>query len=142
MTLTEQERDAMAHAIGHHSAKGCSVHGGRNYYVTAADDRLWCGLVDRGLARHANSTPLLAKGDACFHVTPEGVAAVERDPRSQRKGRLYTVRFKGYESGGIRVWAETRNKAKYKAVLDMLDAMNVTSGEAFRRIASCRLGAW
>lgn len=130
IVLTEQERDAMAHAIGHHSAKGCSVHGGRNYYVTSADDPLWSGLVERGLAKRGGSR-LLAKGDACFHVTPEGIAAVEADPRSQRRGRLYTVRFKGYEEGGIQVWAESRSKAKYAAVLDMLDAMNVTSGEAF-----------
>lgn len=139
VSLTEQERDAMAHAIGHHSAKGCSVHGGRNYYVTASDDPLWCSLVERGLARHGRMD-VFGEGQGCFHVTDKGIAAVESDPRSKRKGRLYTVRFKGYEEHGVQVWAMSRGKAKYTAVLDMLDAMNVTAGEAFRRIASCRLG--
>lgn len=38
--ISAEERDQMAHAIGHHSSTSCSVRGGRNYYVTAADDPL------------------------------------------------------------------------------------------------------
>jgi hypothetical protein len=138
VVLTEQERDMMAHAIGHHSAKGCSVHGGRNRYVTAADDPVWCSLVERGLARRSRSS-LLGETDACFHVTDTGIAAVEADPRSARKGKPYTVRFKGYDHGTT-VYAETPGKAKYMAVLDVLDAFNMTAREAFTRIESCRRG--
>jgi hypothetical protein len=138
--LTEKERDQMAHAIGHHSAKGCSVHGGRNYYATSTDDSLWCSLVERGLAvRHRAA--VLPVGEVSFHVTPEGFAAVEADPRSQRKGKPYTVRFKG-SPHGVTVYAETRGKAQYAAVRVVLDAFNMTAREAFRKIESCRKGAW
>lgn len=138
ISLTEQERDAMAHAIGHHSAKGCSVRGGRNYYAADVNDPLWLELVTRGLAVRGRS--LSQHGEAYFHVTDEGIAAVERDPRSQRKGRLWTIKFKNYEND-IQIYAETRGKAKYKAVRDMLDCWNMTTMELFRCIASCRLEA-
>jgi hypothetical protein len=138
--LTEQERDQMAHAIGHHSAKGCSVHGGRNYYATSTEDPLWCSLVERGLAvRHRAA--VFPVGEATFHVTPDGIAAVEADPRSARKGKPFTVRFKG-SSQGVQVYAETRGKAQYAAVRVVLDAFNMTAREAFRQIESCRAGYW
>lgn len=137
--LTEAERDQLAHAIGHHSAKGCSVDGGRNYYATNAGDPMWLGLVDRGLAYRQSRPGILPDGEATFHLTPEGIAAVEADPRSARKGSVFTVRFKGYDSG-VTVYAETHAKARYAAVLDVIDAWNVTAGEAFKRIASCRKG--
>ena len=60
--LTPEERDQMAHAIGHHSAPGCSVTGGRNHYVAGVDDQVWEGLVKRGLARANPSTLLVASG--------------------------------------------------------------------------------
>lgn len=138
--LTEQERDAMAHAIGHHSGTGCSVQGGRNHYVTAIDDHMWCSLVVRGLAVRAGGGGLIAANEGCFHLTGEGIAAVESDPRSQRCGRLYTVRFRFKGSDhGVQVYAASRGKAKYSAVLDVIDAWNMTVGEAIRQITSCRL---
>jgi hypothetical protein len=129
--LTEEERDQMAHAIGHHSAKGCSVHGGRNYYVSDLHDATWMALVGRGL---------IPAGEGRFHVTPDGIAA-EADPRTQRKGKPFTVRFKG-SSPGVQVCAETRGKAQYAAVRVVLDAFNMTAREAFRQIESCRAGYW
>lgn len=133
--LTEKERDAMAHCIGHHSANGCSVHGGRNYYATYADDPMWCSLVERGLAhRHGSAS---VGPDATFHLTGRGVAAVEADPRSQRKDRAYTVRFA--DSVQVQVYAESHAKARYSAALDVLDAFGCSIGQAFRQIKSCRL---
>lgn len=137
--LSAEERYAMAHAIGHHSSKSCRVHGGRNYYVTAADDPLWCGLVERGLAERSRATPLLPDGEACFRLTPEGIAAVERDPRSKPKGRRYSVRFKGSDHE-TEVWAESRSQARYRAALEVADAWNLTVAEALRTVESCRLG--
>jgi hypothetical protein len=139
--LTEEERDQMAHAIGHHSAKGCSVHGGRNYYVTDINDPTWAALVQRGLAVRAGGGGLIPAGEGCFHVTPDGIAAVEADPRSARKGKPFTVRFKG-SSHGVHLYAETRGKAQYAAVRVVLDAFNMTAREAFRQIESCRAGYW
>lgn len=138
VSLTEAERDAMAHAIGHHSAKGCSRSGGRNHYVTDAADDMWSSLVNRGLATVRRSS-VVPEGTAIFHVTPAGIAAVEADPRSQRpkpKGRGYIVRFKGGDS--VSVCAETRGKAKYKAIDGLLDVMSAK--DAFLAIESCRLG--
>lgn len=133
--LSEPERDAMAHCIGHHSAKGCSVHGGRNYYAAAtADDPMWGALVERGLARRSS------RNEATFHLTDSGIAAVEADPRSQRKGRLYTVRFKDCE-GASQFYAETRGKARYEAALSFSDAAACSIAEALASVESCRLGA-
>jgi hypothetical protein len=134
--LTEQERDAMAHAIGHHSAKGCSTQGGRNYYCTAADDPVWLSLVERGLASRRTSS-LVGEGQAIFHVTDDGIAAVEADPRSQRQGRLYSVRFKGCNYD-VHVRADGRGAARYAAALALTDAWGLTVGEALRQITSCR----
>lgn len=140
--LTEQERDQMAHAIGHHSAKGCSVHGGRNYYVTSADDSVWLGLVERGLATVRGSS-LIPNDERVFHVTEKGRLALEADPRSRRKiepGRDYVVRFHGYDDCPITVRAETRGKAKSKAASEFDEIF--PDGDAFMRIASCRLAVW
>jgi acyl-CoA-binding protein len=145
--LTEQERDAMAHAIGHHSAKGCSTSGGRNYYCAASDDPMWLSLVERGFATRRTSS-LVGEGQAIFHVTDDGIAAVEADPRSQPRGKLFAVRFKCTVGEGeserplvMHIGAESRGKAKYEAARDLADAWNMTVGDAFRQITSCRLEA-
>lgn len=142
--LTEQERDAMAHAIGHHSAKGCSREGGRNHYCTAADDPMWTSLVERGFA--TRTTPRsVGDGNAIFHVTAEGIAVLEADPRSRRRRRRrYWVRFNGIlesRACSVPVTADSRGKARYVAALNVTDATNWTVFEALRRIASCRLEA-
>jgi hypothetical protein len=139
--LTEDERDQMAHAIGHHSAKGCSVKGGRNHYVTQTGDPLWVGLVERGLAR-CRSSSMLPADESVFHVTDEGRAVLEADPRSQRPpvtGRGFTVYFRGYPDCPIHVTADSHAKARYAAVQCVEDAFNFTSAEGFRQIESCRL---
>lgn len=134
-TLSEAERDQIAHAIGHHSAKGCSVSGGRNRYCTSADDPLWIGLVDRGLATKQASA-LLRDGYATFHVTKDGIDALERDPRSQRTDRRFAVMFKG-EAEPTYVYAATHSKAKYQAILEVADCY--PDGLTFKDIRSCRL---
>jgi hypothetical protein len=138
--LTEPEFYQMAHAIGHPQSRGCSVHGGRNHYCTLADDPLWLGLVERGLAvKHRAS--LLPDGEATFHVTDDGRKAIEADPRSIPPGHPYSVRFKG-SPHSVQVRASTRGKAKYAAVLAVIDAWNLTAREAFKQIESCRQGYW
>lgn len=138
--LTADERDQMAHCIGHASAKGCSVHGWRNHYCTDATDPIWCGLVDRGLAV-VHRSPILPGGEATFILTPAGIAALEDDPRSQppkSRGRSWEVRFRQFDSPSY-VWAESRGKAKYAAIRDIADCFPDGVGEAFKSITSCRL---
>jgi len=143
-TLTEPERDQMAHAIGHASAKGCSVHGGRNHYVTSADDPLWTSLAERKLARVRPSS-ILPEGEVYFIVTDDGRAAVESDPRSAPPvpvGRAYTVLFKGAPDCPIHVRGVTPGKARYAAVRRVMDAdWYYTAAEGFGQIASCRLSS-
>ena len=108
-------------------------------YVTAADDPLWRGLVERGLATRGTS-PALGDGDAVFCVTADGVAALEADPRSApdtRSGRIYTVTFRGYEQCPVTAWGETRGKAKASAAREMADIF--PDGDAYMRIVSCRV---
>jgi len=133
--LNEEERDQIAHAIGHHSAKGCSVNGGRNRYCTAADDPLWLGLVERGLAVKHGS-PLLIEHYATFHVTQKGIEALEMDPRRQRTGRRYAVTFK-HSASPTYVYAEKPSRAKYQAILEVADCY--PDGLTFKDIRSCRL---
>lgn len=75
-TLTISQRDKMAHAIGHASAKGCSTTGGRNHYVTSPDDSDWTALVNAGLAEVVPSS--LVGSSAVFRVTAAGMRALER----------------------------------------------------------------
>lgn len=82
--LTDEERDQMAHAIGHPSATGSSVTGGRNHYVTSTDDQVWAGLVKRKLAT-ATLSEIVSDGETLFMVTRAGRDAVEDDPRSRKE---------------------------------------------------------
>jgi len=136
--LSEDERDQIAHAIGHHSAKGCSRRGGRNYYCTTDDDPVWSGLVERGLAtkRTERTASLLRDGYSTFHVTKDGIDALERDPRSQRTDRRFAVMFKG-EAEPTYVYAATHSKAKYQAILEVADCY--PDGLTFKDIRSCWL---
>lgn len=138
--LTEQERDQMAHAIGHETAKGCSRNGGRNYAVARGDDPVWSGLVDRKLAT-SRSSSLLPAGDAVFHVTDEGRLAVEQDQRTiealRARGRRYAIVFRGYEGSVAYAHGVTRGKAKSVAAREYGDLF--PDGDGYMRIVSCRL---
>jgi hypothetical protein len=140
LELTEQERDQMAHAIGHWSAKGCSVNGGRNHYVTQVGDPLWVGLVARGLAK-CRSSSLLPEDERVFLVTDEGRAAVDADPRTiaadRARGRQYAVTFRGYEGHPVYAYGVTRGKAKSEAARIVGDCY--PDDDAYMQIVSCRL---
>ncbi len=56
-------------------------------------------------------------------------------------GHPYSVRFKGLPHS-VQVRALTRGKAKYSAVLVVIDAWNMTAREALMQIESCRKGYW
>lgn len=135
--LTERERDMMAHCIGHPSAKGCSVHGGRNHYVTSSEnDEVWKSLAARGLAT-ARSSALLPDDETTYSLTEEGRAAVERDPRSWLPGHRYEIRFRACD-WVTTVRCGTRAQARIVAARQAADAWGCSVFDALCEIASCR----
>jgi len=131
--LSEKERDAMAHCIGHHSSKSCSIHGGRNYYAAAfCDEPMWLSLVARGLAYPSS------RNEGTFHLNDNGINAVEADPRSQRKGRAYIIKFSNGEKSN-EIYAETRSKAQFIVAQSISDAQDCSIREALKLIKSCCL---
>jgi hypothetical protein len=131
--LSEKERDAMAHCMGHHSSKGCSINGGRNFYAASSKEiQMWDSLVERKLAqRHITSIC-----PTVYFLTDSGISAVEEDPRSQKEGRAYIVKY-DFDEKITEVYAKTRSKAQFVIAQRISDAKNCSIGEALKLIKSC-----